>query len=138
MRAIARILLAGVFVQSGVDVLQHPGPRSAKAANLGVPEPELATRANAAAMVAGGVALALGIRPRLVALLLVASLVPTTAAGHRFWEEEDDAAQAQQLVHFMKNASIVGGLLAVAADPGQGRGRARRRARRARRAGAAA
>jgi uncharacterized membrane protein YphA (DoxX/SURF4 family) len=127
MRSLARILLAGIFVQSGVDVLRNPGPRAAKAASIGLSDPELATRANAAAMVLGGAALALGIKPRLVALLLVASLVPTTAAGHRFWEEEGPA-RAQQLIHFFKNLSILGGLLAVVSDSGQTGRRARRRA----------
>ena len=35
--------------------------------------------------------LALGIWPRLAALGLIGSIVPTTAAGHRFWEEETPA-----------------------------------------------
>jgi putative oxidoreductase len=128
MRSLARILLAGIFVQSGVDVLRNPEPRVVKAASIGLSDPELATRANAAAMVLGGTALALGIKPRLVALLLFASLVPTTAAGHRFWEEAAGPARGQQMIHFFKNLSILGGLLAVVSDSGQTGRRARRRA----------
>jgi uncharacterized membrane protein YphA (DoxX/SURF4 family) len=121
VRALARILIAGVFVQSGWDVVQHPEPRAPKAAQLGFSEPDVVVRANAAAMIAGGLALAVGWRPRLVALLLIGSLAPTTYAGHRFWDEETEAARKQQLVHFMKNVSMLGGLLAVVADAGQGR-----------------
>jgi len=39
--------------------------------------------------------------------------VPTTLAGHRFWEEEDEAARAQQTVQFLKNAAMMGGLLLI-------------------------
>ena len=47
------------------------------------------------------------------ALALAGSLVPTTLAGHRFWEEEDDAARAQQTVQFLKNLAMFGGLLMI-------------------------
>ena len=57
-------------------------------------EPVTLVRINAVAQIAAGLALATGRAPRLSAAVLAASLVPTTAAGHRFWEESDpDAAQ---------------------------------------------
>lgn len=124
MRRLARILLAGVFVQGGVMALRDPESRAPKAARLGLPEPETLVRVNAATMVAGGIALALGIAPRLTAGVLIASLAPTTLAGHRFWEEESPAARRQQLTQFMKNLAALGGLLAVVADREQGRRRA--------------
>ena len=42
--------------------------------------------------------------------------MPTTLAGHRFWEEEEEGTAAQQRIHFLKNASMFGGLLIAAAD----------------------
>jgi uncharacterized membrane protein YphA (DoxX/SURF4 family) len=88
-------------------------------------------RLNGAVQVAAGALLATGRVPRLAALALVASLVPTTLAGHRFWEESDPAAQAGQRIHFFKNLSLIGGLLLAAVDtegsPSLGY-RARRRA----------
>jgi putative oxidoreductase len=68
---------------------------------------------NGAVQVVAGTTLALGILPRVSALALAASLVPTTLAGHRFWEEEDEAARAQQSVQFLKNAAMMGGLLMI-------------------------
>ncbi len=65
-------------------------------------------------MVAGA-CLAAGWFPRLASLALAGTLVPTTAAGHRFWEAED-ADRAQQRIHFLKNLSMFGGLLIAAAD----------------------
>jgi uncharacterized membrane protein YphA (DoxX/SURF4 family) len=48
--------------------------------------------------------------------VLAATLVPTTAAGHRFWEEHDPTAKGQQRLHFFKNVSMLGGLLIAAGD----------------------
>ncbi len=43
-------------------------------------------------------------------------LVPTTAAGHRFWEENDPDRRGHQRAHFLKNAAILGGLLVATGD----------------------
>ena len=60
--------------------------------------------------------LATGRMPRISSAVLAASLVPTTLAGHRFWEEEDPQKKAMQRIHFFKNASMLGGLLLAAVD----------------------
>jgi uncharacterized membrane protein YphA (DoxX/SURF4 family) len=68
--------------------------------------------------------------------VLAASLLPTTAAGHRFWEVEDKTQRTQQQLHFFKNVSVVGGLIIAAGDTDGKPGvawRARRAARDARR-----
>jgi hypothetical protein len=71
---------------------------------------------NGLVQVVGGLLLAFGKLPRLAALLLAGSLVPTTLAAHRFWEETDaDQKQAQQ-IHFFKNVSLLGGLLIATMD----------------------
>ncbi len=71
---------------------------------------------NGAVHVVGGALLAMGKVPRLAALALAVSLVPTTAAGHRFWEESDPQQRSNQQVHFLKNVSMMGGLLLAAVD----------------------
>src|SRR4029453_7178771 len=94
-----------------------PGPRTTKAAELGVPlDPEVAVQLNGAAMLAAGAALALGIWPRLAAGVLAGSLVPTTLAGHPYWQEKDPAARRQQRTHFFKNVGLLGGALLVLSE----------------------
>ena len=66
--------------------------------------------------VVAGTMLALGKFPRLASTALAASLVPTTLAGHRFWEETDPEAKQAQQIHFFKNVGLLGGLLIAAAD----------------------
>lgn len=81
-------------------------------------ETEQLVKANAVAQVAGGALFALGVFPRTMALILGASLVPTTLAGHPFWDIEDDAERDAQRTQFLKNASILGGLVFAALDTG--------------------
>ena len=123
---LARVLLSGIFIRGGIDVLRDPGPRAVSAgpflarvrpfAPALASDPVLAVRANAAIQVAAGATLAVGILPRLSALALAGSLVPTTLGGHRFWEQHRPAAAAQR-TQFLKNAAILGGLILVATQP---------------------
>ena len=47
---------------------------------------------------------------------VLAALVPTTLAGHPFWNETDPQARAGQLTQLLKNVGMAGGLLAVMAS----------------------
>lgn len=121
--AIARAGLAAVFVRSGWDVLNNPETPAKTAAPalaeireispVELPDDETLVRVNAAAQVAGGIAMALGIAPRQAAAVLIGSLIPTTYAGHAFWTHADPAQRAQQRNHFNKNLGLAGGLLMV-------------------------
>jgi uncharacterized membrane protein YphA (DoxX/SURF4 family) len=71
---------------------------------------------NGVVHVVGGAMLATGKLPRLAALALAATLVPTTIGGHRFWEESDPTARQNQQIHFFKNVSMMGGLLLASLD----------------------
>jgi uncharacterized membrane protein YphA (DoxX/SURF4 family) len=62
------------------------------------------------------VLLATGHATRPAALLLAGSLVPTTLAGHAFWDIQDPQQRAMQRVQFMKNLGLMGGLLLAALD----------------------
>ena len=118
VRAVGRVGLAAMFITGGADAMLEPGPRTTKAAELGVPlDPELAVRVNGAAMLAAGVALALGLWPRLAAGVLAGTLVPTTLVGHPYWQLDDPAARRQQRTHFYKNVGLFGGALLVLSQP---------------------
>jgi putative oxidoreductase len=123
---IARPLLASVFVYGGLDAIQHPegkmkaaekvtGPLSERIDALPNDTANL-VRINGGVQVAAGVLLAVGKFRRLAAVALVGSVIPTTLAGHRFWEELDDEKRMQQQTHFLKNAGLLGGLILAASD----------------------
>ena len=79
-------------------------------------DPVTLVRLNGVVQVAAGALLAAGRLPRVSSAVLAASLVPTTLAGHRFWEEEDTTTRAVQRISFMKNLAMLGGLLLAATD----------------------
>jgi len=125
LRPAARVLTGSTYVLLGFDALREPGGRVDQAAPVlasirkvaPLPEDdELVVRANAAVMVAGGALLALGIAPRLSALALACSLIPTTLAGHSYWAVEDPAVRKQQRIQFHKNMAMLGGLLLAVID----------------------
>lgn len=118
---LARSALAAPFVVLGAEAAREPGGRVALAEHLGLPYPAQAVRCNGLAMVAGGVGLALGILPRTAAAGLTASMIPTTLAGHRFWEDSDPAARKANRIHFLKNVGLVGGLLLAATGTARGK-----------------
>lgn len=125
-RHLARPLLASIFLVGGVDALRNPAskvpaaqdvapPLAARLPGLGGKDTEQLVRINAGVQVGAGALLAINRLPRLSALALAASLVPTTAAGHRFWEHEGAQRKSQQ-IHFFKNVSLFGGLVLAALD----------------------
>ena len=113
LKTLGHLFLSGVFITGGADAFLKPGGRVDKVSHAGIPEPEKAVVLNGAIMVVGGAALALGFFPKLAALVLLGSLVPTTLVGHPFWQEKDAASIKNQQVQFMKNLGLIGALLLV-------------------------
>jgi putative oxidoreductase len=111
---LGQLCLGSMFIKLGSDAAREPGARPDAAARLGVPNPELAVRANGAAMTLAGLALARNRWPRLAALALAAMLVPTTLAGHAFWNDPPGQTRTGNQIQFLKNLGLVGGLLAIA------------------------
>lgn len=143
-RTIARPMLASIFLVGAATALKNTSGTAAKAdpvtsrlvplaqkAGIPLPEdPEKLVKLNAGVQIGAGLALATGRLPRLSAAVLAGSLIPTTVAGHRYWEADDDATRAQQRLHLFKNVAIIGGLIIAAGDT-EGRPGLKWRARRA-------
>jgi uncharacterized membrane protein YphA (DoxX/SURF4 family) len=81
-------------------------------------DPEVLTKVNGAVMVGAGALLAIGKLPRLSAAALAATIIPTTLAGHRFWEVDEPEERAAQQIHFFKNLALLGGLALASQDTG--------------------
>ncbi|WP_442790757.1 DoxX family membrane protein [Nocardia sp. NBC_01329] len=149
LRRLARPLLASAFVANGVETLMHPEARVKEASTLvnkgketlpsdiagNLPEdPSTLVRVTAAVQIAGGALLALGKAPRPAALALAATVVPATVTEQNFWAENDPERRAAKRTAFLKDVSLLGGLMIAASDtagkPSLG-WRGRRAARRA-------
>jgi uncharacterized membrane protein YphA (DoxX/SURF4 family) len=127
LRSVARPLLASMFFYGGVNAILNAktmAPKAEPAADLlhrVAPDIEVSpvtlVRANGALHVAAATAVATGHVPRISSFVLAGSLVPTTAVAHQFWNESDPVARKNQRIHFLKNLSIMGGLLMATLDP---------------------
>jgi putative oxidoreductase len=104
-----RTLIALPFLISGIAKIAAPAATLAYIASAGLPLP-LASYAIAVAVEVGGSLLLLfGVNTRLVALAMAVFTLATAAAFHTNFADQN------QMIHFLKNLMITGGLLHVAA-----------------------
>jgi putative oxidoreductase len=109
LAAAGRLLLAAIFLISGLGKLADPAGTQAYIAAAGLPVPLLAYLAAVTVEVGGGLLLIVGYRTRLVALVIAAfSIAAALGFHHNF-------ADMNQMIHFLKNVAMAGGLLQVAA-----------------------
>ena len=109
---IGRILLAILFVLSGIGKVAAPSMTLAYIKAAGLPFAPLALAGSALVEIVGGTALILGYRTRLSAAVLAAFTVLAALTFHSNFGDQN------QMIHFLKNVSIAGGLLQLMAFGG--------------------
>ncbi|HSY29621.1 MAG TPA: DoxX family protein [Burkholderiaceae bacterium] len=106
--AVGRLLMSAIFILSGVGKLAAPAATIGYIASTGLP---LATLGYAAAVMielGGGLLLLAGYQTRLVAFgLALFSIVTALIFHHAFGDQN-------QMIHFLKNLAMAGGLLQLA------------------------
>lgn len=103
-----RIALALIFILSGAGKLAALEATRGYIQSVGLPAPDLALSGAIAVELLGGLALVLGFKTRLAALGLAAFTILTAVLFHAQFADQN------QMIHFMKNIAITGGLLQVA------------------------
>ena len=123
---LARVALAYLFIDAGRTVLAHPDGPAVPAARVTdkikavVPALESVptttfVRLNAVTHLVGGIALLVSPMTAPAALMLAASLVPTSIAGFPFWTM-DGPRRMHAKNDFAKNVGLMAGLVAIAAS----------------------
>ncbi len=109
-----RSLLALIFVISGYGKITGFAGTAAYMASKGLPMADVLLVGAIAAELGGGLAIVAGWKARWAALALFLFIIPTTLVFHN--PAGLPAAEAQaQTIHFLKNVSIMGGMLLLAA-----------------------
>ncbi len=108
---LGRLLMAALFLPSGISKLLGFSGFAASLATKGLPFPEAWAAAAVAIEVLGPIALILGFLPRSTALLLIAFVVMASGTSHRYWEFTEAAARRAQEISFYKNVGIIAGLM---------------------------
>ncbi|KQZ44085.1 DoxX family protein [Duganella sp. Root1480D1] len=106
---IGRILMAAIFVMSGIGKIANPGTTLGYINAMGLPFPELALVGAIGIEVVGGLLLVAGLYTRPVALALAGFSILTGLVFH------SAIADQNQMIHLMKNLAMAGGLLQIAA-----------------------
>jgi putative oxidoreductase len=106
---VGRLMIGLPFAMSGLGKLGSYGATTAMIGAAGLPLPPLAYAVAVAVELGGGLLLVAGYRVRLVAVALA---VFTLAAAISF---HANFADQNQMIHFLKNVMMAGGLLQIAA-----------------------
>ncbi len=104
-----RILMAAIFVMSGIGKISNPGATIGYISAMGLPLPQLGLVLAIAIEVIGGALLVAGFYTRPVALALAAFSIATGLIFHNAVGDQN------QMIHLMKNFAMAGGLLQIAA-----------------------
>ena len=108
-----RILLALIFLLSGIDKFMHKAQTLGYIIKAGLPFPEVLLIASGIIEIVAALAIIAGWNARWAAAALVLWMIPVTLVFH------SPAGGQEQMAHFMKNVSIMGGLLVLwAMGPG--------------------
>ena len=103
-----RLLIGLPFAFSGFGKLTvATGPAEQLIRAAGLPFPALAVAVAIAVELGGGLLLVLGYRTRAIASILAAFTIVTALSFH------NNFADQNQLIHFLKNIMITGGLLQI-------------------------
>ncbi len=106
---VGRLLIGLPFAMSGFGKLAAYGPTVAKIGAVGLPVPPVAFAVAVVVELGGGLLLIAGYRARVIAIALALFSLVTAACFH------GNFADQNQMIHFLKNVMLAGGLLQIAA-----------------------
>ena len=109
-----RLLLALLFLPAGIGKLTGFAGTVGYISSVGLPLPQAAAALAMVVEVVGAVALIVGYRTRVVAIVLAVFTLVASFFFHNYWVLPADQQMMQQLL-FNKNIAVVGGLLTLAA-----------------------
>lgn len=109
---VGRILIAFIFIFSGFGKITGFEGTVGYIGSKGLPLPQLAAIAAIIVELGGGILLVVGWKARWAAAAMLVFTGLAALLFHDFWAASPDQAQ-NQMIHFMKNISMMGGLLYV-------------------------
>ena len=107
-----RVLIALIFLWSGLGKIMDPAGTIGYISSVHLPLPQLGYALALIVELVGGVLLVIGFKTRIVAAVLALFTLAAALAFH------NNFSDFNQMIHFMKNVSMAGGLLQVVAFGG--------------------
>jgi putative oxidoreductase len=109
----ARILISQIFILSGFMKIMDPAGTAAQMESRGMFWIPFFLWTATGVEIVGGLCVLLGVKARLGALALFLFLIPVTLTFHNFWTYPDPKEYQQNMILFMHNLTLMGGLLLV-------------------------
>jgi putative oxidoreductase len=117
--ALARALMATIFIVSGFNKVLVIAGTAAYFGRLGMPSPQIVAWLVAAFEIVAGLMILVGFKTRWAALALAVFTGIALYLGHQFWAVPANQYM-NQLNHALKNIAMIGGFLLLAAvGPGR-------------------
>jgi putative oxidoreductase len=121
---LGRVLLSVIFILSGLGKLPHFHDVANMMGSKGIPLASVVLAITLLIEIGGGLMVLTGYKANYAALVIALWLIPVTLIFHHFWGIPAEQQQ-DQMIHFLKNVAIMGGLLILAyASPEQTKARA--------------
>jgi putative oxidoreductase len=116
LTVVSRLLLCTIFFMAAVgNKIPHFSAVAKVMESVGVPAPEFMLVGAIVFLIAGSLSVIVGYKARFGAFLLLTFLVLASYYFHPFWKLEGQAQQ-EQMIHFMKNLSMMGAMLFIIAN----------------------
>ena len=116
---VGRVLFGGVLAFTGLNHFTQTEQMAGYAEYKGLPAPKFSVLASGALLILGGLGVIVGVFPVVAAIALAAFLLVSAVIMHDFWAVPDDQRQ-DEVNSFLKNVSLAGGSLVVAAVASSG------------------
>ena len=113
-----RIPFGGILAFQGLNHFQNIGAMTGYAEAKGLPAPRFGVVASGVLLVAGGLAIVLGVFPTIAAGAVAVFLLASAVVFHNFWAVPEEQAQ-DEMVHFLKNVELAGAALVLLAVSGE-------------------
>ena len=104
---LGRVLIGAPFILSGLGKLMAHDVTVGYISSVGLPLPQLGWLIAMVVEMGGGTLLVIGYRARLVAFVVALFALATAIFFHRNFADQN------QMIHFLKNIMVVGGLLQI-------------------------
>jgi putative oxidoreductase len=115
---VGRLVFGILFAFMGLSHFTGLDGMSGYADAKGVPVPQLAVIVSGLMLIVGGLAIALGVYPLLGAAAIALFFLVVTPVMHDFWTVDDPEQRQSEMTDFLKNATLFGAALVVAAFSG--------------------
>jgi len=108
---IGRFLFSLIFIISGFN--HFTSGSVGYADSMGLPLADLLVPISGLMAIVGGISLLIGLHAKAGGVLLLLFLVPVTLIMHNFWRTQDPIEAQMQLIHFLKNTALIGGIILI-------------------------